>query len=358
MSETINQAILAWRGLMSAHPIFVKLAVFFAVVLLALLLRNLAGRGIVIIVSAIIQRFGVKTVPENRKGVRPAANMLFVTVCALVAAKALELSGPIAPIAVLLLQSSVVCCLFWLINAFIQAFLAEAARIRSAKEHFSSTWFPQVVRLVLIALMIVVVLKVWGIDLGPALTGIGIAGAAVALAGQDLIRNLIGGICIVGERRFKDGDWVRISPEIEGFVEKIDLRSTVIRRFDGGTEHVPNADLANQPLSNFSRRAARRLKWTVSLKYQTDQEKLKNICESIRNFIWTNALFVHDDAVIHVKIFGFTPSAIEILVDSSVAANDYATELEARHALTLAIKEAVEKAGAEFALPALTFRPA
>ena len=69
------------------------------------------------------------------------------------------------------------------------------------------------------------VLEVWGIKVGPIIAGLGLFGVAVALGAQDLFKNLISGILVLVEKRFKKGDVVMIESVIEGTVEKIGFRS-------------------------------------------------------------------------------------------------------------------------------------
>ena len=66
----------------------------------------------------------------------------------------------------------------------------------------------------------------------PHIAGLGLFGVAVALGAQDLFKNLISGILVLVERRFQVGDWIFVEGVIEGTVESIGFRSTVVRRFD------------------------------------------------------------------------------------------------------------------------------
>ena len=74
------------------------------------------------------------------------------------------------------------------------------------------------------------VLELWGIKIGPIIAGLGLFGVAVALGAQDLFKNLISGILVLVEKRFKVGDWIYVEGVIEGIVESIGFRSTVVRR--------------------------------------------------------------------------------------------------------------------------------
>ena len=71
-----------------------------------------------------------------------------------------------------------------------------------------------------------------GNKVGPILAGLGLLSVAVALGAQDLFKNLISGILILLEKRFQNGDWIKVENIVEGVVEKIGFRSTLVRRFD------------------------------------------------------------------------------------------------------------------------------
>ena len=66
-------------------------------------------------------------------------------------------------------------------------------------------------------------LEIWGIKIAPIIAGLGLFGVAVALGAQDLFKNLISGVLVLIEKRFKKGDVIIIEGVIEGVVEKIDL---------------------------------------------------------------------------------------------------------------------------------------
>ena len=75
------------------------------------------------------------------------------------------------------------------------------------------------------------ILELWGIKVGPVIAGLGLFGVAVALGAQDLFKNLISGIMILMEKRFTIGDVISVSGEVEGVVEQIGFRSTLVRKF-------------------------------------------------------------------------------------------------------------------------------
>lgn len=213
-------------------------------------------------------------------------------------------------------------------------------------------WLKKVLRAAIVLIGLTAVLKVWDIDLGPVLTGMGVLGAGVALAAQDIFRNLIAGIASMSEKRFDIGDWVRVEGVVEGIVEKMELRSTQIRQFDQAAVHVPNAELANSTLINFTRRPHRRIYWSIQLVYGTTAEQLARIRDEIEEYIDNSEDFVPADrASRYVRIDAFDESSINILVWCFTRTIDYATYLEAKERLLLEIKRIVEASGSSFAFP-------
>ena len=98
----------------------------------------------------------------------------------------------------------------------------------------------------------VAILELWGIRVGPVIAGLGLFGVAVALGAQDLFKNLISGIMILMEKRFTVGDVILVSGEVEGVVEQIGFRSTLVRRFDSTPAMVPNYKFAEQSVTNYT----------------------------------------------------------------------------------------------------------
>ena len=319
------------------------------------LLRNFLARFFVWVLSSALQKFGIEAGTDFRKGAQPAVASLLVAVATYLGAVSLDIPKEVKDGLLRVLSSTIAFFVFWLINKSVELLLDHGERFGVTDDYKQGNWLKQIVRLVVILLMLVVVLKIWGIDLGPALTGLGIAGAAVAFAAQDMIRNLIAGFNNAGEKRFRVGDWVRVNDDLQGTVEAINLRSTAVRRFDHGLTHVPNAELANNPLVNFSQRDARRVYWEISITYGTDAETLDTICERIKDYISSSGHFVVDPHVnLFVRLFAFEESSIKLLIDCFIASNERSTELSARHDLLLEVKRIVEDAGAHFAFPTRT----
>ena len=195
-------------------------------------------------------------------------------------------------------------------------------------------------------------LRVWGIKIGPIIAGLGLFGVAVALGAQDLFKNLISGILVLVERRFQVGDWIFVDGVIEGTVESIGFRSTVVRRFDKSLATIPNFQFAENAVINNTQTTNRRINWVIGLEYRTSSDQLKKIKNEIENYIRGSDLFsIEGDTFISVKIEQFAASSIDIRLICFTKTKNYLEWMEVKDTLAMSIKNIVEKNKASFAFP-------
>ncbi|MDB3858324.1 mechanosensitive ion channel family protein, partial [Pelagibacteraceae bacterium] len=196
------------------------------------------------------------------------------------------------------------------------------------------------------------VLELWGIKIGPIIAGLGLFGVAVALGAQDLFKNLISGILVLVERRFQVGDWISVEGVIEGTVESIGFRSTVVRRFDKSLATIPNFQFAENAVINNSLTTNRRINWLIGLEYKTTSDQLKNIKDQIESFVKGNKHFSSSgDTFLSVKIDQFAASSIDIRLICFTETTNYLEWMNVKDILAIQIKAIVEKNNASFAFP-------
>jgi len=106
---------------------------------------------------------------------------------------------------------------------------------------------------VIAIIAVLMALDLFGIDIGPAIAGLGIAGIAVGLGAQTLVKDWLAGIFVVVENQYNQGDRVRVAG-VEGIVEDFSLRRTKLRDPDGTIHTVPNGQIV--VASNLSRTEA------------------------------------------------------------------------------------------------------
>ena len=106
---------------------------------------------------------------------------------------------------------------------------------------------------VIAVVAVLMILELFGIDIGPAVAGLGVAGIAVGLGAQTLVRDWLAGIFVILENQYSAGDVVRIAG-VEGTVEDFSLRRTMLRDADGSIHTVPNGQIV--VASNLTRQVA------------------------------------------------------------------------------------------------------
>ena len=120
------------------------------------------------------------------------------------------------------------------------------------------------------------------VDVTAFLAGLGIIGFTVGFALQDVMKNFASGIILLVQQPFRVGDSVEVG-DYEGTVQAIDLRSTEIKTFDGRIAILPNADVLNHAIVNYTRSLQRRVEVIVGVAYGTDLKLARDlVLEAIR----------------------------------------------------------------------------
>ncbi|TVR99518.1 MAG: mechanosensitive ion channel family protein [Rhodospirillales bacterium] len=264
----------------------------------------------------------------------------------------LNLPGTFGAMADQLVRSLIVFNIFW---AFFNVVDPISSRFRRLEQVFTPSlvqWFVKAIKIVVLLIAAATVLEIWGIRIGPIIAGLGLLGVAVALGAQDLFKNLIAGLLVLGEKRFQPGEWIRVEGVVEGTVETIGFRSTLVRRFDRAPVYVPNAQLADSPVTNFTRMTHRRIFWTIGVEYRTTVDQLRRIRDGIEGYLLESPDFAKPPEVaMFVRIDSFNDSSIDIMVYCFTRTTVWGEWLRIKEALAYRIKEIVEDAGTAFAFP-------
>ena len=155
--------------------------------------------------------------------------------------------------------------IFWLIHQVVEPISYILSGLDKMLTRELIGWIIKSLKILIFILGLAAVLELWGIKIGPIIAGLGLFGVAVALGAQDLFKNLISGILVLVEKRFKIGDWILVDGIIEGIVEKIGFRSTVIRKFDKSLAIIPNFQFAENAVINISETTNWRIDWAITL---------------------------------------------------------------------------------------------
>ncbi|MDC1365482.1 mechanosensitive ion channel family protein [Pelagibacteraceae bacterium] len=240
--------------------------------------------------------------------------------------------------------------IFWVIHQIVEPISYILSGLDKMLTRELIGWIIKSLKILIFILGLAAVLELWGIKIGPIIAGLGLFGVAVALGAQDLFKNLISGILVLVEKRFKIGDWILVEGTIEGIVEKIGFRSTVIRKFDKSLAIIPNFQFAENSVVNISETTNWRIRWSITLQYDTTVVQLKKVREEIESYINKSEDF-NQSVGVAVRIEKFSDSSIDLLVRCFTASNSWSDSLLVKERLAIAIKEIVEGNKASFAFP-------
>jgi MscS family membrane protein len=155
-----------------------------------------------------------------------------------------------------------------------------------------------------------VVAGVAGFDLNGIIAGLGITGLALALAAKDSVSNMFGALSIIIDRPFNLGDWVKVGG-IEGEVVDIGMRMTVLRTGLDTIITVPNANLVNSPIENFSQRRFRRVVMPFEFEVSSESGALQSFCERMSEMLNADERTVNEQSS-WVKILSMGSSSIVV----------------------------------------------
>ena len=247
-------------------------------------------------------------------------------------------------------KSLITILIFWLIHQFIQPVTYLLGGLEKVLTKELIGWIVKALKILIFILGAAAVLELWGIKIGPIIAGLGLFGVAVALGAQDLFKNLISGILVLVEKRFKVDDWIIVEDIIEGIVERIGFRSTVVRKFDKSLAIIPNFQFAENAVINVSATTNWIISWVITLQYNTTVDQLKKVRDEIEKYITTHKDY--KTSLGHaVRVDKFSDSSIDMYIRCFTVTDDWDEWLAVKERLAIEIKQIVEKNNASFAFP-------
>jgi len=328
--------------------ILVALAIFFG----SLVLRGLFTRFVLSFVQSWVEGTATKADDKFLAAIEAPVRFIPVVLGIFFAAEYLVLEGTFAQVATNVVRSLIAFVIFWAVFRCVEPLKFLFRRFERILTEDMVDWAVKAIKFIVFFLGLATVLEVWGIQVGPILAGMGLFGVAVALGAQDMFKNLIAGISIIAEKRFRKGDWVMVPSIVEGTVEQIGFRSTVVRRFDKAPVYVPNSKFSDNAVTNFSAMTHRRIKWLIGIEYSASVDQLRDIRQGIETYIHENEAFAPPSEVsTFVRIDRFSDSSIDILLYCFTKTTNWGEWLEIKEDLACHIKDVVEGAGTGFAFP-------
>ncbi|MDD3320673.1 MAG: mechanosensitive ion channel family protein [Paludibacter sp.] len=170
------------------------------------------------------------------------------------------------------------------INALIEEYIQPIADDPNNKR-IDSNFLPIIRRSLLgiiWAIGAVMALNNAGVNVGTLIASLGIGGLAFALAAQDTLKNIFGGITIFTDRPFRIGDRIKVDG-FDGIIEDIGIRSTRLRTLDRCLVTIPNYKIVEASVENVSEEPMRRIVSKIGLTYSTSPEKMNEAIDILKN---------------------------------------------------------------------------
>jgi len=251
----------------------------------------------------------------------------------------------------------IIVAIAWFLIRFIKRVEEGVVASREAKgEPVDITTMDAVTKLLRLSVGItaaLVVLQTLGFSVSGVLAFGGVGGIAVGFAARDLLANFFGGLMVYLDRPFSVGDWIR-SPDrnIEGTVEKIGWRQTMIRTFDKRPLYVPNATFTNVAVENPSRMTHRRIYETIGVRYD-DADKVESIVNAVEKMLVEHPDIDNSQTLI-VNFNKFAASSLDFFVYTFTHTTNWVEYHNVKQDVLLRIYNIITEHNAEVAFPTST----
>ncbi|SCY34949.1 mechanosensitive ion channel family protein [Flavobacterium caeni] len=181
------------------------------------------------------------------------------------------------------------------------------------------------------------------------LAGAGILGLGLAFAFQDIAANFISGVFMSVRRPLKVGDIVKVSSYM-GKIKEINMRDTVVETFQGQTVVIPNKDVFQNPIENYSYLHKRRFDLEVGVSYGEDLEKVKRVTlDAVKDI---PGISTHEEVSLFYESFG--DSAINFSIRIWIDTAEQATYKEVGSQAIMRIKKAYDENDISIPFPVRT----
>ena len=247
----------------------------------------------------------------------------------------------------------VLLCITWFVLGIIRG--TEDSYVETAEQMDRTTAqaLGKLLRLVVVITAGLVIMQTLGYSISGVLAMGGVGGIAVGFAAKDLLANFFGGLIVYLDRPFAVGDWIR-SPDrqIEGTVESIGWRVTVIRNFQSQPMYVPNSVFTNVIVENPSRMQNRRIHETIGLRY-SDLTNMEQVVREVQDMLKQHEA-IDSEQTMMVNFNKFGPSSLDFFIYCFTRTTRWVEFHEVKQDVMLRIADIINSNHAEIAFPTST----
>jgi len=188
-----------------------------------------------------------------------------------------------------------------------------------------------------------------GFDVAALIAGLGIGGLALALAAQDTVKNIFGGLMIFLDKPFKITDRIKID-DWDGFVEDIGVRSTRLRTLEGRIVTMPNARFSENAVENVSLEPSRKVTANISLTYQTTPDKMQLALDLLYKIAEENEFVETENTIVSFNNWGNSAMGILFIYFIKDKADIFGVQTQ----VNMSILRQFNAEGLDFAYPTQT----
>ncbi|GJG87119.1 hypothetical protein tb265_23000 [Gemmatimonadetes bacterium T265] len=232
-------------------------------------------------------------------------------------------------------------------NGAVAFWLAGARADRAAHDKAALTSLNLlgiVARATLWVLLILLALDAFGVNVTALVTGLGVAGVAVALAVQSTLGDLLASLSIALDKPFVVGDYIVVD-QYQGTVENVGLKTTRIRSLSGEQIVIANAELLKARIRNYQRQTERRVSFQVALDPGTSAEAMAKVPPLLREIVAA----IPQTRLDRSHFSAITDAALVVETVYFVESADYNLYMDIQQRINLALLERLRGAGVQLA---------
>lgn len=181
------------------------------------------------------------------------------------------------------------------------------------------TFLRSLINIVLMITLIILIVGIFGINTSSFIALFASAGVAVGMAMSGSLQNFAGGVMILLFRPYKVGDFIEAQGQ-SGTVKEIQIFNTVLLTPDNRTIFIPNGNLSNNIIVNYSHEGVRRVDWTFSIGYGEKYERTQAI---VHRLLAADSRILHAPAEPFIALHSLGESSVNLVVRVWTKAADY-----------------------------------
>lgn len=258
-------------------------------------------------------------------------------------------------------ELGILCAIAWFLYGFVKNVennvIQRSHDGKSKADHTTVRALGRVFRVTVLVTASLAALDTLNFNIAGLLAAGGIGGLAIGLAAKDLLANFFGGVTVFIDRPFSIGDWILMKDQgIEGVVEDIGWRQTIIRKFDKRPVYVPNSYFTTAAVENPSRMTHRRIYETVGLRYD-DIAVVDAITREVREMLLEHPE-IDKGQTLMVNFNAFADSSLDFFIYCLTHTTVWTKYHEIKQDVLLKTSEIIERNGASIAFPTRTLHMA